>query len=286
MHNLANCYFAVGRRDDALKLREETLAGCQRVLGPDHPRTLAAMNTLANSYFARGRPADACKLQEETLAARRRVLNPDHPDTLTTMNNLADSYEALGRLADAHKLREETLAAARRVHGPDHPETLRNMGSIAESLVKLKRGAEAVPLIDECVARAAGKVLDPGLIPAVMDLRLRYFQQAGDPAGCRTTADLWEKLHRTDARSLYSAACYRAVVAAVQTATPGPDAARLAAEDADKAMAWLPQAIAAGYKDRAHLENDKDLDALRGRGDFRKLLASLPAASPPPGAKR
>jgi len=285
MHNLANCYFAVGRRDEALTLRKETLAGSRRVLGPDHPRTLAAMNTLANSYFALDRFADAGKLQEDTLAARRRVLSPDHPDTLTTMNNLANSYEALGRADDAHKLREETLAASRRVYGPDHPETLRNMGSLAESLVKRKRGTEAIPLIDDCVARAAGKALDPGLIPGVMDLRLRHFQQAGDPAGCRTTAEMWEKLQRSDPGSLYRAARYRAVAAAVQTTTPASDAARLAKDDADRAIVWLTRAIAAGYKDRAHLEKDKDLDAVRGRGEFQKLLVSLPATAPPAGAE-
>ena len=67
--------------------------------------------------------------------------------------------------------------------------------------------------------------------------------------------------------------------AAVQAKEPGPDAARLTAEDADRAMAWLTKAVAAGYKDRLHMGWDKDLTALRGRADFQKLLDSLPAAT-------
>src|SRR5439155_4078489 len=45
--------------------------------------------------------------------------------------------------------------------------------------------------------------------------------------------------------------------------------------EADRAMAWLQQAIAAGYMDAAHMKKDKDLDALRDREDFKKLLTEL-----------
>ena len=67
----------------------------------------------------------------------------------------------------------------------------------------------------------------------------------------------------------------------MQAKDPAADAARLAKEDGDRAMNRLAQAVAAGYKNRAHMEKDNDLDALRGREDFRKLLAGLPAAQKP-----
>jgi hypothetical protein len=40
-------------------------------------------------------------------------------------------------------------------------------------------------------------------------------------------------------------------------------------------MAWLKQAVAAGYKNTAHLKQDKDLDALRDRTDFTTLVTTL-----------
>ena len=86
-----------------------------------------------------------------------------------------------------------------------------------------------------------------------MTLRLRHFEKTKDAAGCRATAEMWEKLKRTDAGSLYNAACWRAVTAAViehDPKTPGADASRLAREEADRAMAWLKQAVAAGYERR------------------------------------
>ena len=65
---------------------------------------------------------------------------------------------------------------------------------------------------------------------------------------------------------LYDAACYRAICAAViphDPKIPAADAARLAQEQADLAMAWLHKAVAAGFKDVEHMKQDKDLDALR-----------------------
>ena len=76
---------------------ERLVADQERVLGPDHPDTLAARNNLAVAYQDAGRTAEAITLHEQTLAARERVLGPDHPDTLTSRNNLAIAYQAAGR---------------------------------------------------------------------------------------------------------------------------------------------------------------------------------------------
>jgi serine/threonine protein kinase/tetratricopeptide (TPR) repeat protein len=278
MHNLAVSYAALGRHADALKLGEEVVALQQSKLGLDHPYTLMSMHNLANSYQALGRSAEALKLHAETLAFQKAKLPPDHPETLSSMNSLAVSYEVLGRHADALKLREETLALRKAKLGPDHPDTCLSMWAVAESLVQLERGAEAVPVIDECWQRAAGKQVHPKLLLRLMSLRLRHFQKRKDAAGCRQTAELWENLKRTDAGSLYNAACLRAVTAAVlREADKSPANAQQADAEADRAMAWLAQSVNAGFKNAAHMKQDKDLDALRDRPDFVNLVAALPA---------
>jgi hypothetical protein len=194
------------------------------------------------------------------------------------MNNLAVSYCALGRHDEALTLHQETLAKRVAKLGANHPDTLVSEWGVATCLVRLGRGAEAVPLIDECVRRAAGREVDPELIPRVMDLRLRHFQKAQDVAGCRSTAELWEKLNRTDADSLYTAARLRAVTAAViGAADTSAEAAQQAAAETDRAMEWLKGAVAAGYKDVANITKDNDVDALRGREDFRALLKDMEA---------
>ena len=37
----------------------------------------------------------------------------------------------------------------------------------------------------------------------------------------------------------------------------------------------MQKAVKAGYKDSAHMANDTDLDPLRGREDFKKLMAEM-----------
>ena len=51
--------------------------------------------------------------------------------------------------------------------------------------------------------------------------------------------------------------------------------AKIAKEEADKAMTWLTKAVAAGWKDAEHIKKDADLDSLREREDFKKLVADL-----------
>jgi tetratricopeptide (TPR) repeat protein len=282
LHNLAFAHYTLGRYADALALHEQALAAAERALPPDHRVTLWSLHGVALCHAALGRYADALALHERTLAARRRALPADHPDTLWSLHNVAFCSAALGRWADALGLYREVLAARRRVLPPGHPDTLMSRWGVATALCRLGRGAEAVPVIDECLAGAAGKAVDPGMVPEVAALRLRHFERAGDPAGCRATAELWEGLNRPDPDSLYTAACFRAVAAAVRTRAPGADAARLAAEDADRAVGWLHEAVAAGFRDRGHIEQDDDLAAVRGRADFRAVVGSLPYLAPPP----
>ncbi len=278
MNNLGNSYWKLKRLQEALKLHQATLPLMKGHRGLDHTDTLSSMTSLANVYGDLERHHEALELRQEVVARRTAKLSRNHPETLKAINNLAHSYAALGRHQDALDLREETLARRRVKHGDDHPLTLQSMHSVASSLVKLERGAEAIPIIDECVQRAPGKGVHPSLIPWAMDLRLRHFQKSKDAAGCRSTADMWDKLNRSDADSLYTAACMRAVTAAVgkeDPKTPATDAARLASEQADAAIALLQKAAAAGYRDVDRMKKDRDLDPLRGRQEFKKLIADV-----------
>jgi serine/threonine protein kinase/tetratricopeptide (TPR) repeat protein len=276
LNGLAVCHARQGRHAHAVGLYEETLALQKAKLGLDHPDTFQTMYNLAISYAALGRHADALRLREETLALHRARLGPEHPRTLMSVNNVAWSYAALGRHADALKLYGEALALHRAKLGPDHPATLFSMWGVAHTLVRLGRGAEAVPVIDECARHAPAAVGGPQLRRCLTHLRLRHFQKAGDAAGCRQTAAMWEASKRTDADGLYHAARLWAVTAAVtRAADPSPAAGKWADAEAERAVAWLRQAVAAGYKDAAHLKQDRDLAALRGRTDFTKLVTTL-----------
>jgi tetratricopeptide (TPR) repeat protein len=231
------------------------------------------MNNLANVYHAVVRYDEALKLRQKAVEQLDAKYGRDDASTLNAMNNLADSYSVLGRYGDALRLDEETLSRRKRVLGVDHPDTLASLWGVAKSLVRLHRGADAVPLLDECLERGIGTHVSPFFFQAA-DLRLRYFAKVKNAAECRKTAELWEKQERTDERSLYQAAICRAVTAAMLTKlTPSdPRTDRLAKDEADRAMAWLNKAIAAGYNNMLELTTSPDLNILRDRADFKMLL--------------
>jgi eukaryotic-like serine/threonine-protein kinase len=275
------CDTALGRPADAVKLCEQALGIAKSKLGADHVQTLALMLGLAACYDAAGRHAEARKLKEETLAIEKVKLGIDHPNTLRSMNDLAESYRIFGNPADALKLRQQALDLAKAKLGADHQDTLFIMDGVAGDLAAVGRDAEALQLIDECLQRTSGKVVDPRLRPALLDQRLRHFQKAKDGAGCRQCAEIWEKQPCANADCLYNAACFRAVAAATFRANgKSATAAREADAEADRAMACLKQAVAAGYKDGAAMQKDDDLAALRSREDFKKLVTDLDAKKP------
>jgi eukaryotic-like serine/threonine-protein kinase len=158
MHDLAISYAAVGRRQEALQLNEETLKIRKAKLGPDHPDTLGSMVNLANSYGAAGRTQEALQLREETLQLMKAKLGPDHPSTMSSMVNLGASYAKAGRAQEALKLFEETLQLQKAKLGPDHPDTLGSMNNLAISYAAAGRIQEALKLREETLQLRKAKL--------------------------------------------------------------------------------------------------------------------------------
>ncbi|HYB37805.1 MAG TPA: tetratricopeptide repeat protein [Mycobacterium sp.] len=85
---------------EAITEFERLLTEQQRVLGADHPDTLATRNNLAFWRGEGGDVAGAITEFERLLTDRIRVLGADHPDTLATRNNLAFWRGRGGHVAD------------------------------------------------------------------------------------------------------------------------------------------------------------------------------------------
>jgi hypothetical protein len=78
----------------------------------------------------------------------------------------------------------------------------------------------------------------------------------------------------------YGAACMLAQCVTVVENDDKHDAPKRQAEMAiyaDQAMAMLRDAVAKGYKNIEQMKKDKDLDPLRKREDFKKVVADLEA---------
>ena len=120
-----------------------------KILGDDHPQTLASRNNLAYAYQAAGRLDEAIPLFEQVLADMRRVLGDNHPQTLASRNNLAGAYYSAGRLDEAIPLYEQVLADRMRVLGDNHPQTLTSRNNLASAYQAAGRLDDAKALFDQ-----------------------------------------------------------------------------------------------------------------------------------------
>ena len=139
---------------------EAVTADSARMLGPDHPDTLASVNNLAIACQEVGRKAEAVRLHERALAGRVRVLGPDHPDTLASRNNLAAAYQQMGWAAESITSFRRALAGREAVLGPDHPDTLASRNNLAAACQEVGWAAESIALFERTLAGRV-RVLGP-----------------------------------------------------------------------------------------------------------------------------
>jgi Tetratricopeptide repeat len=202
------------------------------------------------------------------------------------MEWLGLDYAHIDRRTEAVKLLQDVYALRKAKLGDDNSETLYTVGALAENMIEVGRGAEAMRILDEMMQIAKRKKVDPSLLASMYSASLKYYVKEKDVPACHRTLDEWEKLNLTDANNLYNSACFRALTAAeIRATAKSASAKREADADADRAMEFLKRAIHAGLSDKSQIETDSDLESLRNRDDFKKLLTELQPAQPKDKAK-
>jgi serine/threonine protein kinase/Flp pilus assembly protein TadD len=230
----------------------------------------------APTYTYLGAALHGQKKLDEAIAAYRKAIELDPKNAIAFAN--------LGALlCDELKEYDQAIACFRTAIKlePNNAHAYGNLGAALANRGKLD---------DAIAAFRKALEIDPKQPKADRNLRramaekFRQFREMKNAAGCLAVAAEYEALKITDAAGkLYDAACFRALCASAileDPKTPAADAARLARGQADLAMAWLHKAVAAGFKNARHMKQDKDLDALRDREDFKKLVADLESKRP------
>jgi hypothetical protein len=137
-------------------------------------------------------------------------------------------------------------------------------GGRAEALGRLSRHTEAAHDWERALTLADG--------PKQTFFRLKLadsLARAGEHVRATATADQLIKSGITDPNQLYDTACVFALAAAQAKEKT------LADRYAARSVTLLRQAIDRGFKDLEHMQKDSDLDVLRGRADFQKLLPTV-----------
>jgi CHAT domain-containing protein/lipopolysaccharide biosynthesis regulator YciM len=144
--------FQQGKYPEAVPLGDRTLAMSEKIFGPEHQNTAAALSNLARLYQAMGDYAHALPLFERTFAIQKKVLGPDHLDTAGTVNNLALVYQAMGDYAHALLLHQQALEIYEKVLGAEHPDIAASVNNLAQLYQAMGDYARALPLLQRALA--------------------------------------------------------------------------------------------------------------------------------------
>ncbi|MEU8758979.1 serine/threonine-protein kinase [Streptomyces sp. NPDC048659] len=148
----------LGRWAEAAQVHGTVVRDRGRVLGADHPDTLASRYELAFALARSARPEDALREFGGVSEGRARALGADHADTLAARQETAYVLGGLGRHGEAHAVYAAVLAARERTMGERHPDTLRCRHNLAFTLGRLGRLPEAYATARE-VADARARLL-------------------------------------------------------------------------------------------------------------------------------
>jgi tetratricopeptide (TPR) repeat protein len=259
----------------------------------------ATQVNLAQVYLIKGwheKAATALKAAQQVygglVRGRREALPEDQQALGRSHALLGMAYNGLARTDEAEAQQQEALRIFEKL-AREHPEVLDYVYDVGRCHSELGRTADRAGRPEVALAEFAKAIemmqqaLDKGYLRArIMLLNIRidrglFLAHQGDHA--RAVEEVEASLRQGDlsAIHLYNTACVfsQASAAADRDAKLSPaDRNRLKMRYADQAMDYLRQAVAQGYRNTSVIKPDSDLDSLRARKDFQKLLADLEAS--------
>jgi tetratricopeptide (TPR) repeat protein len=235
--------------------------------------------------------AEACLKDAET---RWVTLVHDEPENMQYRVSLSDVYSTLGMLyndnfhepdkAEVVHLKELQI---REKLVQEHPDVLlyvflfgqaqNQLGLAAYTAGRLDVALTRLQKAKEWLERAAnrGHVRAKEMLSSNGVLRAAVLARRGEYLKAIDEAEI---VIRQGSKDFYNVCCVLSVAsnaAGSDSKLSPPDRVRMAAQYADRAMEYLHLAIANGFRNAPLLKADKDLDPLRSRADFQKLVDEL-----------
>ena len=170
-----------GKLDEAEPLSRQVLEAQRRVLGPEHPDTLMAMNNLAIFLLDRSNPVEAEPILRELLRVRR-TQPKNLPDLANTLSALGWALTDTGKAREAEPLLREALEIRRKVLPKGHWATANTESLLGGCLTKLGRYDEAEPFILNSyptIASAPG--VPPARVRRALERNIALYEAWGKP---------------------------------------------------------------------------------------------------------
>jgi serine/threonine-protein kinase len=298
-------YFDTGRPAEALSAYRQSIAVRQK-LAEANPGSAQFQQDLAGAHYgiggllsSLGEPVQAMAAHQQALAIRQK-LAAAQPNAIQCQFDLARSHDFIGYLlmiigkpGEALAAFERSLAIREKVVKGNPNVTqfqfdlahiihqtgwvLRETGKAAEALAAYER---AVEILRKLVGANPSDIDFQSELAlfhgSIGELHWKAGRTADAVVSVRQSVGIWERLP-TLLRSIDRAnlACAHAMLAGL-AAEPGSGmTADEGRAEAERAMQWLQQAVAAGYRNVAIMRRDHSLDPLRSRPDFQLLMMDL-----------
>jgi tetratricopeptide (TPR) repeat protein len=250
-------------------------------LADDFPDVPAYRRDLASTHHNLGlllagqnQPEKAAQQYRKALDIRQKLAGefPHMPEyryeLATTYLNLGELLRAGGKPADSLPWYDRAIRALTSVHRQDPrmvaPRLALGNSHAARAMAhdQLEKHAEALKDWTRAI-----DLSPPQQQRLFRSQRASTRVRAGQPAEAVAEVAELTRTGQWPAEQWYDFACIYALASG--------KVADKKQEYADQAMRMLRQAVQAGFKDAEQMAKDKDLDVLRSRDDFKKLMQSL-----------
>ena len=131
-----------GQFREAEPVLREVLKELEGGPGPEHPRTLSALDHLANVLYREGKDADA-EAAFRTLVARDEKVSGENAETLIPRSSLAAVLDDEGKYPEAEAEDRKLVKIEEKIDGPESPNTLGIRTNLANALDSQGKYAEA-----------------------------------------------------------------------------------------------------------------------------------------------
>ncbi|MDF3047564.1 MAG: hypothetical protein K0R73_682 [Candidatus Midichloriaceae bacterium] len=149
LNNIGASYERLGKYEDAIKNKEESLEMRRRIYKGDHADIAASLNNMGLSCESLGRYDKALKYYEESLEMSRRIYKGDHASVAGYLHSVGNGCVRLGRYGEALKYYEESLKMRGRIYKGDHIDVASSLNNIGEIYRCLGKYQEALKCHEE-----------------------------------------------------------------------------------------------------------------------------------------
>jgi non-specific serine/threonine protein kinase/serine/threonine-protein kinase len=151
-NSLASTFNALGEAAQGLPHAQASYDERRRLLGENHPETLAAANTLCSLLYSAGEIDREEPLARDALSRARKTLPETSPILLSSIVNLAELLHTQNKFSESEPLYREYLKLSEQYLGAKDPHTLTALHNLASVLQSQARNDEAIAIFRQLLS--------------------------------------------------------------------------------------------------------------------------------------